>query len=159
MRRAFTRWTRKDTHLPPPSLDLLQRPEVHSIAIANPERAPYGRAAVAVLHKRGIYDAVKSRLVTAENIAQAAQFVDTGNADVGFISLTSASTSRLKADGRYFLVPAGLYPPLEQGAVLLTGTKQRVAAKKFLVVLMSTPVQQEMRKYGLTPGRDVPAAP
>jgi molybdate transport system substrate-binding protein len=152
-------WTRKDTHLPLPSLELLQRPEVHSIAIANPDRAPYGRAAVAVLHKRGIYDAVKSRLVTAENIAQAAQFVDSGNADVGFISLTSASTPRLTKDGRYFVVPADLYPPLEQGAVLLTGTKQRVAAKKFLLVLMSTLVQQEMRKYGLTPGRDVPAAP
>jgi len=152
-------WARKDTHLPLPSLDMLQRPEVHSIAIANPDRAPYGRAAVAVLRKRGIYDAVKSRLVTAENIAQAAQFVDSGNADVGFISLTSASTPRLTADGRYFIVPAELYPPLEQGAVLVTSTKQRVEAKKLLVFLMSTPVQQEMRKYGLTPGRDVPVAP
>jgi molybdate transport system substrate-binding protein len=152
-------WTRKDTHLPLPSLDLLKRPEVHSIAIANPDRAPYGRAAVAVLRKRGVYEELKVRLVTAENIAQAAQFVDTGNADVGFISLTSASTPRLTADGRYFVVPSDLYPPLEQGAVLLTSTKQRVEAKKFLVYLMSTPVQQEMRKYGLTPGRDVPAAP
>jgi len=152
-------WTRKDSHLPAPSIEMLRRPEVQRIAIANPERAPYGRAAVAALHKIGIYESIKSRLVTAENIAQAAQFVDTGNADVGFISLTAASTPRLQADGRYFLIPAGLYAPLDQGAVLVTKAEHRVEAKKFLVYLMSTPIQQQMRKYGLTPGRDVPNAP
>ncbi|SRR6266567_632818 len=158
-RGTLVLWTRKDTHLPLPSLEMLQRPEVTRIAIANPERAPYGRAAMATLQKRGLYEALKPRLVTAENIAQAAQFVDTGNADVGFISLTSASTPRLTADGRYFVVPADLYPPIEQGAVLVTKSAHRIEAKKLLVFLMSTPVQQEMRKYGLKPGRDVPAAP
>jgi molybdate transport system substrate-binding protein len=155
-RGTLVLWTRKDTHLPLPSLEMLGRPEVKRIAIANPDRAPYGRAAVAVLQKRGLYDKLKSQLVTAENIAQAAQFVDSGNADIGFISLTSASTAKLMADGRFSIVPAELYAPIDQGAVLIARTKQRVEAKKFLVYLMSTPVQQGMRKAGLTPARDVP---
>jgi len=158
-RGTLVLWTRKDSHLPSPSMDMLRSPEVARIAIANPDRAPYGRAAVAALKKIGVYDAIKPRLVTAENIAQAAQFVDSGNADAGFISLTSASTPRLVADGKYFVVPADLYPPIEQGAVLLTRTERRVEAKKLLVFLMSTPVQQEMRKFGLTPSRNVPEAP
>ncbi len=158
-RGTLVLWTRRDSHLPLPSLEMLGRPEVKRIAIANPDRAPYGRAAVAALKKLGIYEALKFRLVTAENIAQAAQFVDTGNADAGFISLTSASTLRLMEDGRYLVIPADLYPPIEQGAVLLSQTKQRVESKKLLVFLMSTPVQQEMRKFGLTPGQDNPAAP
>lgn len=154
-RGTLVLWTRKDSHLQP-SLDLLRKPEVQRIAIANPDRAPYGRAAVAALQKKGLYDAVKGRLVTAENISQAAQFVDTGNADVGFLSLTSASTPRLKADGLYFVVPSDLYPPIEQGAVLIAKAEHRVEAKKFLVYLMSTPVQQGMRESGLTPARPVP---
>ena len=158
-RGTLVLWTRKDTHLPVPSMEMLLRPEVKRIAIANPERAPYGQAAVAVLHKRGLYDKVKSELIFAENIAQAAQFVDSGNADVGFISLTSATTPKLIADGRYFVIPSEFYPRISQGIVLIAATKQRVEAKKLLVFLMSTPVQQEMRKFGLTPGRDVPDVP
>ena len=88
-------WERKDSHLPPPSLDLLRSPDLKRLAIANPERAPYGRAAVAALESLNLYDTLKPRLVTAENIAQAAQFVDSGNADAGLISLTSALTPRL----------------------------------------------------------------
>lgn len=155
-RGTLVLWERKDSHLLASSLDMLRRPEVHRIAIANPDRAPYGRAAVAALQKSGLYDTVKSRLVTAENISQAAQFVDTGNADVGFISLTSASTPRLKADGHYIVVGADLYAPIEQGAVLITKAPHRVEAKKFLAYLMSTPVQQGMREYGLTPARAIP---
>ena len=151
--------TRNNTHMPQLSMNVLDRPEVARIAIANPDRAPYGRAAVAALQKLDLYNALKPKLVTAENIAQAAQFVDSGNADVGFISLTSASTAKLTAEGYYSLVPPNLYPPIEQGAVLVTKSAHRVEAKKFLVFLMSTPVQQELRKYGLKPGRDVPTAP
>lgn len=149
-------WTRNDAHLPPLSMDLLRRPEVQRIAIANPDRAPYGRAAMAALDRRGLLNDTKAKLVTAENIAQAAQFADSGNATVGFISLTAASTPRLKSDGHYFIVPTSLYAPIEQGAVLVAHAPNRVAAKKFLVYLMSTPVQQGMRQYGLKPARPVP---
>ncbi|MFP5235397.1 MAG: molybdate ABC transporter substrate-binding protein [Acidobacteriota bacterium] len=149
-------WARNDAQLPGLSMDLLRLHQVQRIAIANPDRAPYGRAAMAALEKHGLLNEVKSKLVTAENIAQAAQFVDSGNANVGFISLTAASTPRLKADGHYFVVPDNLYAPIEQGAVLIANAPNRVAAKKFLAYLMSTPVQQGMRQYGLTPSRPVP---
>jgi molybdate transport system substrate-binding protein len=149
-------WTRKDTHLPQPSVDLLRSPLMMHLAIANPDRAPYGKAAVAFLEKADLYERLKPKLVVAENIAQAAQFVDSGNADAGLISMTSALTARLTGDGHYFVIPAERYPPIEQGAVLLTKSTERVAAKKFLVYLMSAPMQEQLRKYGLTPGRPVP---
>lgn len=149
-------WTRKDSHFPPPSLDLLRNPALQRLAIANPDRAPYGKAAVAALEKLGLYSALKPKFVTAENIAQTAQFVDSGNADAGLISLTSAMTPHMAQSGRYFEIPKDLYPTIEQGAVLISKSQQRVAAKKLLVYLMSAPVQEQLRKYGLTPGRPVP---
>jgi molybdate transport system substrate-binding protein len=152
-------WTRKDSPLPQPSLDLLRNPAIQRLAIANPDRAPYGKAAVAALQKLGLYDALKPRFAVAENIAQAAQFVDSGNADAGLISLTSAMTPRLASSGRYFMIPTDLYPPIEQGAVLVSKTRQSVAARKFLVFLMSAPVQEQLRKFGLTPGRPAPSQP
>jgi len=144
-------WARKDSHLPPPSLDLLRSPALKRLAIANPDRAPYGRAAVAALQSLQLYDALKPRLVTAENIAQAAQFVDSANADAGLISLTSALTPRLSADGTYFVIPRNLYPPIEQGAVIISSTKQRAAVHKLLDFLLSPAVQAQLAKSGLTP--------
>jgi molybdate transport system substrate-binding protein len=141
----------KDSHLPPPSLALLSDPNLKRLAIANPDRAPYGRAAVAALHSLHLYDALKPRLVTAENIAQAAQFVDSGNADAGLISLTSALTPRLASTGRYFVLPPDLYPPIEQGAVIVSATHQHAAAQRFLEFLLSPAVQAELQKSGLTP--------
>lgn len=146
-------WARKDSHLPPPSLDLLRNPNLKRLAIGNPDRAPYGRAAVAALNNLKLYDALKPRFATAENISQAAQFVDSGNADAGLISLTSALTPRLAADGAYFVIPPGLYPPIEQGAVIISRTTERVAAHKLLDYLLSPPVQAQLAKGGLTPAR------
>lgn len=146
-------WTRKDAHLPPPSLGLLHDPRMKRLAIANPERAPYGRAAVEAMRNLGVYDALKPRLATAENIAQAAQFVDSGNADAGLISLTSALTPRLSSVGSYFVIPRELYTPIEQGAVIVSRTKQRAAARRFLDFLLSPEVQSELKKSGLTPAR------
>lgn len=144
-------WTRKDSHLPQPSLDLLRNPALNRLSIANPESAPYGRAAVATLNNLKLYDELKSRLVTAQNIAQAAQFVDSGNADGGLISLTSAMTPRLAANGSYFVIPRNLYPPIEQAAVVLKRTQQKAAAHKLLDYLLTSSVQGELAKSGLTP--------
>jgi molybdate transport system substrate-binding protein len=144
-------WTRKDSHLSPPSLDLLRSPELKRLAIANPDRAPYGRAAVAALTSLKLYDTLKPRLVTAENIAQAAQFVDSGNADAGLISLTSALTPKLASNGSHFVIPGDLYPPIEQGAVIITKSTQRAAAHRLLDYLLSSPVQAQLAKSGLTP--------
>lgn len=150
-RGTLVLWARKDSHLPPPSLDLLHSPDLKRVAIANPERAPYGRAAVAALLSLKLYDALKPRLVTAENIAQAAQFVDSGNADAGLISLTSALKPRLAASGAYFVIPRDLYPPIEQGAVIVSSTTQRAAVHKLLDYLLSALVQAQLAKSGLTP--------
>jgi molybdate transport system substrate-binding protein len=147
-------WERNDavSHgAPRPSLDLLRGPRLKNLAIANPDRAPYGRAAVAALKSLGLYEALKPRIVVAENIAQAAQFVDSGNADAGLVSLTSALTPRLASAGVYFVIPRNLYPPIEQGAVIVSKTKQRAAVHKLLDFLLSPPVQAELAKAGLTP--------
>jgi molybdate transport system substrate-binding protein len=150
-RGTLVLWERKDSRLPPPSLDLLRSPALKRLAIANPERAPYGRAAVAALQSLKLYGALKPRLITAENIAQAAQFVDSANADAGLISLTSALTPRLSAEGSYFVIPRDLYPPIEQGAVIVSKTRQRAAANKLLNFLLSPAIQAEFAKSGLTP--------
>jgi molybdate transport system substrate-binding protein len=144
-------WTRKDSQLLSPSLDLLRDPALKRLAVANPDRAPYGRAAVAALTSLKLYDELKPRIVTAENISQAAQFVDSGNADAGLISLTSALTPRLAASGSYFVIPRDLYPPIAQGVVIVSKTTQRAAVHKLLDYLLSPAVQAQMAKSGLTP--------
>ncbi|HUN82889.1 MAG TPA: molybdate ABC transporter substrate-binding protein [Terracidiphilus sp.] len=151
-------WTRKDTHLPPPSITFLSDPALKRLAIADPERAPYGRAAVATLKSVHLYDKLKPRIVTAENIAQAAQFVESGNAQAGLISLTSALTPRLASSGTYFLIPHPLYPPIEQGIVVLLRTKQQAAAHQLLNYLLSTTAQAQFAKGGLAPARPVSSA-
>jgi molybdate transport system substrate-binding protein len=151
-RGTLVLWTRKDSHLTP-SLDLLRSPDLKRLAIANPDRAPYGRAAVAALTSLKLYETLKPRLVTAENISQTAQFVDSGNADAGLISLTSAMASRLAASGTYFIIPRDLYPPIEQGAVIVSNSKQRASVHKILDYLLSAPIQAQLAKSGLTPAR------
>jgi len=146
-------WTRKDSHWPTPSLETLRDPALQRLAIANPDRAPYGKAAMAALTTLKLADALKPKLVTAENIAQTAQFAETGNADAGLISLTSAMTPHLTSIGSYFIIPKDLYPPIEQGAVLIMRSTQRQNAHKFLDFLLSAPVQRQLARSGLTPVR------
>ncbi|HZB89760.1 MAG TPA: molybdate ABC transporter substrate-binding protein [Terracidiphilus sp.] len=150
-RGTLVLWTRHDAALPPPSLKLLRSPALRRLAIANPDRAPYGRAAVAALTSLNLYDALKPRLVIASNIAQTAQYVDSGNADAGLISLTSALTPRLAANGTYFVMPRDLYPPIEQGAAIMAHSAQRAAAQQLLDFILSPPVQAQLVKSGLTP--------
>jgi len=144
-------WARKDSKLPTPSIELLKYPGLRRLAVANPDRAPYGKAAVDALTSLMLYESLRARLVTAENISQAAQYVDSGNADAGLISLTSALTPRLSADGIYFVIPQNLYPPLEQGAVIVNRTTQRPSVHKLLDYLLSPAVQAEFAKGGLAP--------
>lgn len=144
-------WTRKDSHLPPPSIDLLRSRALKTLAIANPRQAPYGRAAVASLNSLNLYQSLEPRIVTAENIGQAAQFVESGNAEAGLISLTAALTPTLSLIGSYFIIPRNLYPPIEQGAVVVKNSAQRAAAHKLLDFLLSPATQAEMAKRGLTP--------
>lgn len=143
-------WCPKTSPLSPPSLALLSNASLQRLVIANPDRAPYGRAAVAVLNQLHLYDALKPKLVIAENISQAAQFVESGNADAGFISLTAALTPQLAQHGAYITIPLNLYPPIEQGAVILNSSTQTRSAQQLLDYLLSSPVQQRLQAAGLS---------
>jgi len=124
-------------------------PQIQKIAIANPEHAPYGRAAVAALQKAGIYDRVKSKFVFGENISQAAQFVQSGNAQVGIVALSLAISPAMQ-NGDRWLVPAELHPPLEQAAVVISASKNKMAAAPFLDFVKSSEGKEILARYGFT---------
>ncbi len=121
---------------------------VHKIAIANPEHAPYGRAAVAALKHAGLYDRVSDRLVLGENVSQAAQFAESGNAQVGFVALAHAAAPSMQGKGKYWIVPAEDYPPLAQGVVIVSHSQHEKEAAEFLAFIKSKEIQDLLRKYG-----------
>ena len=132
----------------------LADPSVRTIAIANPRHAPYGRAAEAALKQAGIYERVKDRLVFGENVAQAAQFAESGAADVGLIAMSLALSPKMLDDGRHWKVPADAYPRLEQGGVILKGAKDIAAAQALRDFLMSDAGRAILDKFGFRrPGR------
>ena len=134
--------------------DALKDPHVAKIAIANPEHAPYGRAAVAALQKAGLYDLVKSKLVLGDNISQAAQFAQSGSAQVGIIALSLTYAESMKSGDRWE-IPAKLYPPLLQAAVVVHSSTHKAAAKAFLDYIKSNEGRSILSKYGFrTPASD-----
>jgi molybdate transport system substrate-binding protein len=146
-------WARKDSPLQPISLDTLMDKRVTSVAIANDLHAPYGQAAVAALKRMHMYDQVKPHLVIAENISQAAQFVESGNAQLGMISLTTASSQRFQAEGTFVRVPKSSYAPLVQCAVVMAKSKMRPDAHAFLDWILKPEIQALMGTMGLEPVR------
>jgi molybdate transport system substrate-binding protein len=148
-RGTLVLWTRNQSGVRQLSMQSLASSAIHSVSIANPQHAPYGRAAMQALTSLALLPAVKPKLRTAENIAQAAQFASTGNADVGLISLTSAMT--LAAQGHYVAVPQNAYPPILQGAVALKGGANSEGAIAFLRYLHSPVVTQQLQQGGLAP--------
>ncbi len=131
-------------------IQALLSPSVKKISIANPVTAPYGRAAEATLRHFGIYDQVASRLVIGENVSQAAQFVESGNAQAGLIALSHALAPAMKDKGRYWTVPLDAYPTLNQAAVVLSKSKQQDAARKFLQFLRSPEASSLLSSYGFS---------
>jgi molybdate transport system substrate-binding protein len=129
-------------------MESLLDPAVKKVSIANPKHAPYGRAAVSAMEYYTVYEAVKDRLVLGENISQAAQFVESGAADAGIIALSLALAPPMKAAGRYWKIPADAHPPIEQGAVMLTGGKNKESAKAFLLFIQGAEGQAIMTRYG-----------
>lgn len=129
-------------------IKVLLDPSVHKIAIANPQHAPYGRAAVAALQHFGLYVKVTNRLVLGENVGQAAQFVESGNAQVGIIALAHALAPSVRPLGRYTLVPTDSYPPLRQGVVIISRSKNKTLAVEFLKYLAGPESQAIFRQYG-----------
>jgi molybdate transport system substrate-binding protein len=120
---------------------------VEKIAIANPEHAPYGRAAVAALQKAGIYESVKAKLVYGENISQAAQFVQSGNAQAGIVAMSLAVSPAMRA-GKRWEIPAKMHPAIEQGAIVLKDAQNKEAARAFLEFVKSTTGRTTLAKYG-----------
>jgi molybdate transport system substrate-binding protein len=150
-RGTLVLWARKDSPLLPLSMERLTDPRVKTIAIANELHAPYGRAAVSALKQLKLYDATAPHFVIAENISQTAQFVESGNAQLGLISLTAASSEHFKEIGTYVLVPTTAYPKIEQCAVIMGKSSQKAAAHAFLDWLLSSPIQANLPKLGLAP--------
>ena len=129
-------------------LAALADPSVRTIAIANPRHAPYGRAAEAALKHAGIYEQIKDRLVFGENVAQAAQFAESGAADVGLIAMSLALSPKMLDNGRHWKVPADAYPRLEQGGLILKGTKHMAASQALRDYLMSEERRAVLDKFG-----------
>ena len=143
-------WARKDSQVQPISLERLTDGRVTRIAIADEFHAPYGRAAYAALRQLKLFDGLKSRLVVAENVSQTAQFVESGNAQMGFISLTLAESEHMKQVGTYVRVPA-VYPKIRQCGVNMKNSPRLDDARKFLLWLTSPKVQEQLPRFGLTP--------
>ncbi|HTQ96850.1 MAG TPA: molybdate ABC transporter substrate-binding protein [Candidatus Acidoferrum sp.] len=129
--------------------DVLQDPKVARIAIANPEHAPYGKAAVAALQKAGLYEQVKGKLVYGENISQTAQFVQSGSAQVGLIALSLTFAESMKG-GDIWDIPARLYPTIRQAAVIVAKSPNKTAAKAFLDFVKSDEGRKILSNYGFT---------
>ena len=151
-------WVRIDSRLDiSRGLGVLRDPSIQKLAIANPQHAPYGRAAEEALRNGGVYDAVKNRFVLGENISQAAQFVESGNADAGILALSLALSPGLKEKGRFWRVPENLYAPIEQGVVLVRASRNPQGARAFLDYIQSPATAALLERYGFTlPGKGKP---
>jgi molybdate transport system substrate-binding protein len=143
-------WVRGDS-----SLDIGSRglaavldPAAERVAIANPAHAPYGRAAQSALEASGLWEEVQPRLVLGENIGQAAQFVESGAADIGILALSLAIAPPLCREGRHVLVPAELHPPILQGALVLADAAHPEAASAFLDFVLGPEGRAVLDRYG-----------
>lgn len=133
---------------PTPNLTILTSAGVGKVAIANPEHAPYGRAAVAAMVHFGVYERVKPKLVMGENVSQAAQFAQSGNVEATMIAWSLAESESMKKLGQYVLVPEESYPPLYQAAVVLRSSQNKQQAHRFVEFLRSPAAQKILLESG-----------
>ena len=131
-------------------MQVLEEDAVKHIAIANPQHAPYGRAAEAALRSLGVYDRVASKLVLGENIAQTLQFVQSGAAEVGIVALSLALAPQVRPQGRYWEIPLSAYPTMLQGGAILNRAAHAQPAAKFRAYLMSAPGRAILERYGFS---------
>ena len=128
-------------------------PSVRKIAIANPEHAPCGRAAVSAMEHFGLYEAAKNKLVLGENISQAAQFVQSGAAQIGIIAFSIALSDPMRATGKYWQIPLDAYPRMDQGGVVLKQARKAGhldAARAFVDALQAPPGRTILERYGFS---------
>lgn len=131
--------------------EVLRSGRVARLAIANPKVAPYGAAAVEAMQALGVWTALQSRLVQGENIAQAHQFVATGNAPLGFVALSQVSADGRLSEGSAWIVPASLHAPIRQDALLLLPGQGQPAALALLAFLQGPQARALMRAHGYEP--------
>ena len=130
------------------TLASLVDPKITKIAIANPKHAPYGKRAEEALRSAGVWEKVQGKLVYGENIAQTAQYVQSGNAQVGIIALALVLNPELSKKGGYYLVPGSMHNPLEQGFIITKLGAPKPLAKQFAEYMGSKQVRSIMTKYG-----------
>ncbi|MBU1263284.1 MAG: molybdate ABC transporter substrate-binding protein [Thiobacillus sp.] len=130
------------------TLASLAAPAIRRVAIANPRHAPYGKRAEEALRASGLWAKVEPKLVYGENIAHAAQFVQTGNAQIGIIALALALNPVLSRQGGYWLIPDTLHEPLEQGFIVTRRARDNAAAHRFADYMGSAAARAVMAKYG-----------
>jgi molybdate transport system substrate-binding protein len=127
----------------------LKEANFNRIAIANPVTAPYGAAAVAAMRALGVYHSLEPRIVRGNNIAQTYQFVETDNAEIGFVALSQVARH---AEGSRWVVPDEFYPVIAQDAVLLKRGADNAAARAFIAFLKGSEAAAVKRKYGYGSG-------
>lgn len=133
-------------------LQLLADPSVRKIAIANPQHAPYGQAAVAAMKSRGLYQNVQSKLILGENVSQTFSFVAAGAAEVGLVALALTVSPNVKEKGRFAEVPSDSYPQIRQACVILKSSQNKETARQFLAFIKTPAIAHLLREYGF----DVP---
>jgi molybdate transport system substrate-binding protein len=129
-------------------IEALKDPSVTKIAIANPQHAPYGRAAEAAMRSFRVYDAVQSKLVFGESVTQAMQFVESGNAQIGIVALSLAVAPPVRERGRYWEVPLDKFPRMQQGGVIMRWSKDVEAAQLLRAFLTGAEGHTILRNYG-----------
>jgi molybdate transport system substrate-binding protein len=127
---------------------VLSKGSYNKLAYADPKLAPYGMAAKETLEGLGLWSSVQSKLVTGESITQTYQFAATENAELAFIALSQITKEGKVSGGSWWLVPAHLYTPIKQSAVLLSAAKDKVAAQAFLTFLRKEKAKAIIRSFG-----------
>ena len=128
----------------------LEADSVKHVAIANPQHAPYGRAAEAALRSQGVYDRIAPKLVLGENIAQTLEFVQSGAAEAGIVALSLAKAPAVRGQGRYWEIPPSAHPPIQQVAAILARARDSKAAARFLDFLGQDAARGILREYGFS---------
>ncbi len=133
-------------------LNILKDKNIKKIAIANPDLAPYGKGAVESLNHANIYDNVQNKLVIADNIAQAAQFAISGNADAGLLAYSQLYSQAIRGKGSYYVIPENFYSPIQQAVVIICGDKKNVTAVKFMNFMKGKTAEKIIIQYGYGTG-------
>jgi molybdate transport system substrate-binding protein len=148
-RGRLTLWTRADASLAVEMVEDLLKPEVRRVAIANPEHAPYGVAARQALQTTSVWEVIQSKLVLGENVRQALQYAETGNADVAIVPLSLSITS----EGNWTLIPEDLHTPIDQALGIVADSPRQAQAKAFAAFITGPQGQAILQEYGfMSPG-------